>query len=685
VTALLVSLLLAPQSFSQAPVSPGQNQGEGAANGGPKEKERPARPTHVPGELIVKFKPGADRPGFFGAHANLGVKEKRRLLLEDYAVITFPNDRALENVAEALRRHPAVESVEPNGYVYAEGDPIVPNDPQYGSQWHMPMIQMPSAWAVGNGSGVKVAVVDSGAAFEDYVDPATLVQFGRASDFAADTFLAGWDFTKDNTYPPGATPCGPARANDQHANDQTGHGTHVAGTIAQATNNGIGVAGVAYGAKIMPVKVLDCYGSGTYDDVVDGIKWAADQGAKVINLSLGGKDANSALEGAVNYAAGKGAVVVAASGNYQGLPGETWDVSYPAAYANAIAVGAVGITQAWASYSKYGPPLDLVAPGGDGIYGVLQQTFPSGSPMALGFYTMKGTSMATPHVSGVAALLLAHGNVSTPQQVRNALQSTALDLGPAGLDPQYGHGLIQAYEALQYQPPAPLANKVYLPLVARQEPAGAWTTVANQTFEGAFPLPDWETLDNTGSLNGEYYWAKRSCAGYESANSVWAVGGGAQGGQLGCGGQYPDNAESWLIYGPFSLAGATAADVSLKLWLDTELDNDGVLLGASTNGTLFTFPNGLSGNSQGWIDMSLDLSSVESLGNLLGQPSVWVAVLFSSNETVHKAVGAYVDNIVLRKCTSATCTGAGATGLSIGSNAGANLAPMAGWEMAVPW
>jgi len=207
----------------------------------------------------------------------------------------------------------------------------------------------------------------------------------------------------------------------------------------------------------MPVRVLDSTGSGTYADIADGIRFAVDNGAQVINLSLGGNNYSTTLEEAVAYAYNNGVTVVAAAGN----DGRNV-LNYPAAYDDyVISVGATQYDQELAPYSNYGPGLDLVAPGGnlnldqsgDGYGdGVLQQTYVKigWSNISWGYYLMDGTSMAAPHVSGVAALLIANGNATTPDDVRAALQETARDLGTAGRDDTYGWGMVDPYAALQW-------------------------------------------------------------------------------------------------------------------------------------------------------------------------------------------------------------------------------------------
>ncbi|MFT5682873.1 MAG: serine protease, partial [Myxococcota bacterium] len=235
--------------------------------------------------------------------------------------------------------------------------------------------------------------------------------------------------------------------NDSNAADDNGHGTHVAGTIAQATDNSSGVAGLAYDATIMPIKVLDSSGSGYVSDTVLGINYAVTNGADVINLSLGSTSYSSAEAAAVANAYSNGVFVAAATGNSGGS-----SVDYPAAYSGAVAVGATRYGNALASYSNKGSAVDLVAPGGDTSRddngdgyadGVLQETF-SGSTWS--YYFFQGTSMAAPHVAAAAAMLMAEGASNTDAEA--ALIATATDLGSSGWDSSYGYGLIQPDAAL---------------------------------------------------------------------------------------------------------------------------------------------------------------------------------------------------------------------------------------------
>jgi serine protease len=292
-------------------------------------------------------------------------------------------------------------------------------------------VQGMTAWNTTTGAGAIVAIVDTGVAYENYST------YSQAPDLAGATFVFPNDYVN----------------NDAHANDDNGHGTHVCGTVCQTTNNSIGVAGLAYSCQIMPVKVLDANGSGSYSAISNGIRWAADNGANVINMSLGGSSGSTTLKSAVDYAWGKNVVICAASGN----SGRS-TVAYPAKYANCIAVGATRFDGARCSYSQYGTDLDVVAPGGDANVdqnhdgfgdAIVQQTF-SGNPNVFNYYGFTGTSMATPHVSAVAALVKSNKSGYTNAQVRAAIENTCKDLGKAGWDNKTGWGLVNAAAAIQY-------------------------------------------------------------------------------------------------------------------------------------------------------------------------------------------------------------------------------------------
>lgn len=215
--------------------------------------------------------------------------------------------------------------------------------------------------------------------------------------------------------------------------DQNGHGTHVAGIAAAGRGDGVGIAGVAPAARVVPVRVLDSTGAGTSGDVANGIRWAVDHGADVINLSLGG-DQSMAVTLATDYAESMGVVVVAAAGN----AGPSGPVSYPAALDSAVAVASHDASGALSSFSSNGPQVDVAAPG-SGIF--------SSSPGSQ-WKAMSGTSMATPHVTGTVALMLQIHPTRSPAQVRELLRTTAIDEGPTGFDNGYGWGRLNAGQAL---------------------------------------------------------------------------------------------------------------------------------------------------------------------------------------------------------------------------------------------
>lgn len=314
------------------------------------------------------------------------------------------------DVALALARDPRVEAVERNATLSAY---FVPNDPRYADQWHLARVGGERAWDYGCGQGVTVAVVDTGVACFDFPP------FNRGTDLGGTRCVSGFDFVHDRT----------------EAADDHGHGTHVAGTIAQTTHNGLGASGLAFCARLMPVKVLTKQGYGTLADVAEGIRFAADHGAQVINLSLGGSTRSKILEHAVQHAIARGALVVAAAGN------SGRSVGYPAAYPDTLAVSATDRNDKIAWFSSRGPEVGLAAPGVQ----VLQQTVcDAGRNKCELFGIFNGTSMASPHVAGAAALVVGLG-ITRPESVRATLEASATQKDDANL---YGRGIVNAGAAL---------------------------------------------------------------------------------------------------------------------------------------------------------------------------------------------------------------------------------------------
>jgi len=324
---------------------------------------------------------------------------------------------------EPIRSLPRVAEVEP-AKKQDSRPRLQPNDPKYRYQWHLDQIRMPEAWMLSRGQGVTVAVIDTGVT--------------KVEDLAGTELVAGWNFVTDS-----------ADTDDDH-----GHGTHVAGTIAQTTDNGVGVAGVAGHARIMPIKVLSASGSGSVAGIAEGIRFATDHGAKVINMSLGGALNSTVLANAVRYAHDHGVVVVCASGN-----DGRGRVSYPAANRGALAVAATQFDETTTFYSNWGKEIFVAAPGGntrvdqnkDGVPdGVLQNTVVPGDISRQDYLPFMGTSMASPHVAGVAALVVSQG-VQDPDMVAQILKKTARK--PSHYrgrhDDHYGAGIVDALAAVE--------------------------------------------------------------------------------------------------------------------------------------------------------------------------------------------------------------------------------------------
>jgi type VII secretion-associated serine protease mycosin len=287
-------------------------------------------------------------------------------------------------------------------------------DPWRWAQWALDSASFEAAWSVTRGRNVKVAVVDTGVR-ADHEDLAGVV-------------LKGIDLV----------------GSGDGRQDPNGHGTHVAGIIAAAASNGRGVAGGAPGVKILPVRVLDANGAGYSSDVAEGIIWAADHGARVINVSLGGSAASEGTRQAIKYAIKKGALVVAAAGN--GAQSGNQPI-YPAAFPEALAVAAVASDLSRAPFSNHGPYVDIAAPG----VSILSTL--TNSRTAYG--NMSGTSMATPYASAAAALVVAVNPKLAVTGVRKHLQGAAIDLGPAGADRWFGSGLIDPNAAVRRAQPKP--------------------------------------------------------------------------------------------------------------------------------------------------------------------------------------------------------------------------------------
>jgi len=371
----------------------------------------PGSPAPAPGfsseQILVKFRSGTSLPEAAQIHRQLGGQVKKTIPGIGVQVVTVPKG---QNVAKAntYSSNARVAYAEPDFMAEALGSP---DDPWFEKQWGMVKIQTPQAWEVTTGSpSINIAILDTGVDL-DHPD-------------LADKIVSNINLTSSTT-----------------VDDVHGHGTHVAGIAAAMTNNGVGVAGLGYSSTIMNVKVLGDTGSGAYSWIVSGIIWAVDNGAEIINMSLGGSYASSTLEDAINYAWSKGVVVVAAAGNY----GNTAPL-YPAYYTNCIAVAATDSLDGLAAWSNYGEWVDVAAPG-VGIYATLKNN---------GYGYKSGTSMASPHVAGLAALVFTtlsdtNGDGKLNDEVRNLIEATCDDIGLSGI----GYGRINAARAVDSVPVLP--------------------------------------------------------------------------------------------------------------------------------------------------------------------------------------------------------------------------------------
>jgi hypothetical protein len=374
---------------------------------GATKADRPAVPARFDdGTLLVRFRPGAAAAARAGVLDRLELRSRGRVRGTRFELVATPDDD-VRRTARSLRAAPAVADVELN---YERRATAVPNDPLYakGAQGYLDTLRLPAAWDLQKASTSHVvAILDTGVD-SDHPDLAAQLVAGRDVVHGD-----GW------------------------AEDDQGHGTMVAGIAAGRADDGAGVAGVAWRGAIMPVKVLDNEGSGWDADVATGITWAADHGADVINLSLGGAGASDVLEEAVAHARAQGSVVVAAAGN-----DSSPERHYPAATDGVLAVAATDWSGDLAYFSNHGAWIDLAAPG----MGLTSSTRAGDG----GAWTphLDGTSFSSPVVAGAALLVHAQNPTWTPAQIEARLLASALDAGPAGTDAFYGRGVVDPTAAL---------------------------------------------------------------------------------------------------------------------------------------------------------------------------------------------------------------------------------------------
>lgn len=401
--ATLVALLFVSGAGGQEAPDAASSEREPAVDRGP------GGAPYVSGQLLVNLENGASGAAVEARSLGAGARVEDRLRDLDTLLLSFPRvanergsearERALERVRENLSRAPGVESAE---YNYVRQLDFVPNDPLFDKEYGLKRPGYPKAWNKTRGKkGVRIGIVDSGIA-------------ARHPDLRG-KIAAKRDFVSLSS----------------GANDEVGHGTHVAGIAAAATNNRRGVAGGCPNCELLVAKSVGTFG-GSDAEIAKGINWSVNNGADVVNLSLGGPQRSATLERAVNRAWNRGAVVVAAAGN----DGDATR-NYPAAYPKVIAVGATNASDRRARFSNRGRWISVTAPG----VGILS-TVPGNS-----YERQTGTSMASPNVAGLAGLLASQNRSNA--QIRWLIQNTAVDLGPRGKDPYYGHGRISAARAVR--------------------------------------------------------------------------------------------------------------------------------------------------------------------------------------------------------------------------------------------
>jgi hypothetical protein len=397
----------------------------------------------------VKFRANITRERISRVLTSFQAREDRELSDLGVKVLSLPPNASPAAFERAFRGRAEVEFAEVD--LLVPPDETIPNDPQYGSQWHLPRIAAPDAWSLTTGnSGITIAILDTG------VD-------GTHPDLAA-KMTFGWNIYDNN--------------GDTH--DVYGHGTKVAGTAAAAGNNGTGVASVAWNCMIMPVRISRADGYASYSDIASGLIWAANNGARVANISYQ-VSTSSTVTSAAKYFSDHGGVVTSSAGNYA-----TFDSSADNPY--ILTVSATDENDALYSWSDTGNNIDLAAPGCAG----------STTTVGGGYASACGTSFSSPIVAGVAALVLSMDPTLTAAQVTGILRNSADDLGPAGWDPAYGYGRVNAAKAVGAEAGAAPAPDTEAPAVSISSPADGATVSGRVSVQVA-------ATDNVGVASVDFY------------------------------------------------------------------------------------------------------------------------------------------------------------------------------------
>lgn len=402
-------------------------------------------------EIIVRYSNSASLEQKRNIERRYDLREKRVCEKGGWVSYFTQSNYSIEKLVEEIEENPFVNYAQPNYYFRIIWHPDDPNYPFY--QWHLDRIAMEDAWDIemGGDSTIIVGVLDTGVAFEDFPVPSyeqnkidsNTTMYMKLSDYNQAHFAQGFDFVN----------------NDGHPNDNHSHGSHVASTIVESTNNGLYVCGIAFNVTVMPIKVMDWVGLGTADIFALGVYYAVDKNADILNFSLAtSSNPGSVVSDAIDYASASGVIMVAGAGN-----SGSGSVTYPAKYEDVIAVSATcsSVPDSLAYYSNFGSSLDVASPGGDLVDRdnngfpdlIVQQTILPGifnnglaKPDSFALIGYGGTSMATPHVTATAALMLSHG--IPPENVREVIHQTAVDFGEQGYDTLFGYGRIDCFKAL---------------------------------------------------------------------------------------------------------------------------------------------------------------------------------------------------------------------------------------------
>lgn len=470
VTGTLAAALMLPAAAFAAP--PGGEEGPGQIRPPERRPDLVSRAVgawryepdsgarYASDHIVVKFDAALPQAMRQQVTLSLGGREYVPSRFSDFGRVLVASGESASALVERFRSNPDV--------VYAELDPIVhlaareavsasaTDDPFFETQWHLPRIRQPELEGVNTtrGFGIIVAVLDTGVATtRSDCRPGTSYRNSQGFDLAqtsATKFVLGFDFIDDDNNPQDE-----GSGDGSPLSDRFGHGTFTATVLAAAADNQYMGAGVAPAVRILPLRVLGRDGFGTFSGVAEAIDFAVANGAKVINMSLGGSSGSNTIANAVASAHAAGVVLVAASGN----DSETNGVDFPAAYPQVIAVGATAFDDTRASYSDAGNQLDIMAPGGEDPFqvvgpndqrdAVLAASFlvqPTLASSICGGFFATGTSFATPQVAAAAALLASLG-VDDPDLIQTLLQVGARDIGSPGIDNLTAHGLLDLFEA----------------------------------------------------------------------------------------------------------------------------------------------------------------------------------------------------------------------------------------------